>query len=143
MSEKGVLQVLFDVRLMLDVLAGGSNAAMGPGGPRGGGGGGGGGGDTAVPGAAAWAVKAAAAAAKSAESATATLVEELDPIDWATYESFLWRNEQRAYQRCAVLLGLFTQLRRLHVAEGTRTPAGAGAGGPVPALPPRLSLIHI
>jgi len=109
-SEKGVLQVLFDIRLLVDVLAGGPGASGG--GRSRGGGSSGGGGDRSVAGAAAWAEAAAAAAAAAADAATAALVEELDPIDWATYESFLWRNERRAYHRCAVLLGLFTQLHR-------------------------------
>ena len=90
-SEKGVLQALFDIRLLVDVLAGGSGKGKGLG--------------AGVTGHAAWASEAAAAAVSSAEACSAALVEELDPIDWATYEAFLWRNEQRAYQRCAVLLG--------------------------------------
>lgn len=129
-SEKGVLQALFDVRLLVDVLAGGSR-------PSGGGGG------SPVAGAAAWADEAAAAAVSAAEAATAALVEELDPIDWATYESFLWRNERRSYQRSAVLLGLFAQLRRLHAGETAKPPPGSGAGAPAPALPPRFSYLPV
>ena len=38
----------------------------------------------------------------------------LDPIDWATYEPYLWANEAATYGRCAVLLGSLMQLERLH-----------------------------
>ena len=42
----------------------------------------------------------------------------LDPIDWATYEPYLWANEAATYGRCAVLLGSLMQLERLH--QGVR-----------------------
>jgi hypothetical protein len=38
----------------------------------------------------------------------------LDPIDWATYEPYLWSNTQKYYQRVAVLLGTLIQLHRVH-----------------------------
>jgi hypothetical protein len=38
----------------------------------------------------------------------------LDPIDWATYEPYLWTNVQKYYQRVAVLLGTLIQLHRVH-----------------------------
>lgn len=39
------------------------------------------------------------------------LAERLDPIDWATYEPYLWGNAARCYQRSAVLLGSLVQVR--------------------------------
>eukprot|EP00976_Prorocentrum_cordatum_P037713 766005-Prorocentrum_minimum.AAC.2 len=61
-SEKGVLQLLFDVRFLADILKGGVNDP--------------------------------APALRLEEALTA----RLDPIDWATYEPYLWANEQRFYQ---------------------------------------------
>eukprot|EP00879_Flechtneria_rotunda_P022833 GHRR01024126.1.p1 GENE.GHRR01024126.1~~GHRR01024126.1.p1 ORF type:complete len:269 (-),score=97.92 GHRR01024126.1:444-1250(-) len=40
------------------------------------------------------------------------LQDLLDPIDWATYEPYLWANAQRFYQRVSVLLGSLTQLQK-------------------------------
>ncbi len=45
----------------------------------------------------------------------------LDPIDWATYEPYLWANEAATYGRCAVLLGSLMQLERLHQGVRGRT----------------------
>jgi hypothetical protein len=63
--------------------------------------------------------------------------------NWSTCTATLWRNERRAYQRCAVLLGLFAQLRRLHSGESARPPAGSGASAATPALPPRFSYLPV
>lgn len=38
-----------------------------------------------------------------------TLQERLDPIDWATYEPYLWANEAAVRPRTAVLFGCLTQ----------------------------------
>lgn len=93
MTDKGVLQLLFDVRLLRDVLA--------PTPPRG----------PVPPAAAAW------------TAVESTLAARLDPIDWATYESHLWANEARCYQRCHVLYGSLTLQQRVHagVAVKVRT----------------------
>jgi hypothetical protein len=45
------------------------------------------------------------------------LASQLDPIDWATYEPYLWNNVARCYQRSAVLLGSLVQLKRLHAGK--------------------------
>ncbi|CAM8931536.1 unnamed protein product [Rhodiola kirilowii] len=42
-----------------------------------------------------------------------TLSQRLDPIDWQTYESYLWENEKQSYLRQAVLFGFFVQLNRM------------------------------
>ena len=42
------------------------------------------------------------------------LQQQLDPIDWATFEEQLWENCRRYYQRCAVLYGALVQLNRMH-----------------------------
>jgi hypothetical protein len=88
-SEKGVLQLLFDVRFALDVLRGGSEDP-GP-----------------------------------ANRLEDQLQAQLDPIDWATYELYLWANEARFYQRTAVLFGALVQLKRLHTGPPARLPPTA------------------
>ena len=47
-------------------------------------------------------------------SLEASLGSQLDPIDWATYEPYLWANEAVYYQRAATLFGALLQTRRLH-----------------------------
>ncbi|KAI5081996.1 hypothetical protein GOP47_0001739 [Adiantum capillus-veneris] len=49
----------------------------------------------------------------------------LDPIDWATYEPPLWENEQQSYQRCAVIFGFLVQLKRLYKNTAQRPPLTA------------------
>ena len=57
-----------------------------------------------------------AAASRDSEFAAleTSLQERLDPIDWATYEAYLWRNEATCYRRCSVLFGALFQLNWLH-----------------------------
>lgn len=57
-----------------------------------------------------------AAATRDSEFAAleTSLQERLDPIDWATYEAYLWRNEATCYHRCSVLFGALFQLNWLH-----------------------------
>ncbi|GAB4815087.1 hypothetical protein N2152v2_002133, partial [Parachlorella kessleri] len=88
LSEKGVLQLLFDIRFLYDLLAGRgpvsitSSSADGPTGA------------------------ASAVAARKRE--LSELEEELqalvDPIDWATYESYLYANKERFTARCQVCI---------------------------------------
>ncbi|KAJ4958644.1 hypothetical protein NE237_025755 [Protea cynaroides] len=42
------------------------------------------------------------------------LSQKLDPIDWLTYEPYLWENVKRSYLRHAVLFGFFVQLNRVY-----------------------------
>lgn len=74
--------------------------------------------------------------------------DRLDPIDWATYEPYLWAHVKRYYSRTATLFGFLVQLQRVHAEGGTaassagssRTAAGvavAPAGsGPQPEFNP-------
>ena len=48
------------------------------------------------------------------QSLEASLSSQLDPIDWATYEPYLWANEATYYQRAATLFGALLQTQRLH-----------------------------
>lgn len=68
------------------------------------------------------------------------LQDRLDPIDWATYEPYLWVNEARYYQRGAVLLGALVQLNRVHSGAPGRMAANAetntlNTAPPVPRFP--------
>ena len=129
-SEKGALRLLFDLRLATDALAGrGAGAKRSASATR-------------VEGAATWAVDAAAEAAALVERVSRTLSDELDPIDWATYESRLWANAARAYGRGATLHGLFAQLHGIHRGENTRGGVGGNAGVPA-TLPPRFSYLPV
>eukprot|EP00250_Pteridium_aquilinum_P019701 c24540_g1_i1 orf=595-3981(-) len=53
------------------------------------------------------------------------LSDLLDPIDWETYKLPLWENEQQSYQRCAVIFGFLVQLRRLYKDTAQRPPLNA------------------
>ncbi|KAK6139887.1 hypothetical protein DH2020_026364 [Rehmannia glutinosa] len=96
-SEKGVLQVIFDLKFAADILSGGNfhaNEKVS---------------ETST-------VKAPlrrkqkVQQPKSFEGQRPTelvnrLSQRLDPIDWLTYEPYLWENERQAYLRHAVLFG--------------------------------------
>ncbi|KAL4423803.1 hypothetical protein ABPG75_001104 [Micractinium tetrahymenae] len=107
LSEKGVLQLLFDVRFLTDFLGGGrpvtTGAAAGPADGAGG---------------------AAAVAAWRREVAAleSLLSGRLDPIDWATYEPYLYANKDKAAARCQVLFGMLLR--------GDRAARGGAAAGP-------------
>ncbi|KAK9864885.1 hypothetical protein WJX84_005968 [Apatococcus fuscideae] len=114
LSEKGILQLLFDVRFLRESLSGGRphDSSLPPAPPV-----------TTPPRlgrgqkeAKPVSARDKAAAARDSEFAVleASLQERLDPIDWATYEAYLWRNETTCYQRCSVLFGALFQLNWLH-----------------------------
>jgi len=88
-SEKGTLQVLFDIKFAADILAESSSTDV--------------------------------------ANLQKQLMSALDPIDWATYEPFLWENERRAYRRCAVLLGGFVQLENLYQDTSIKPAGGASS----------------
>ncbi|XP_075513959.1 conserved oligomeric Golgi complex subunit 1-like [Primulina tabacum] len=51
--------------------------------------------------------------------------QRLDPIDWLTYEPYLWENKRQAYVRHAVLFGFFVQLNRIHVDTVQKLPSNS------------------
>ncbi|CAI5479243.1 unnamed protein product [Closterium sp. Yama58-4] len=155
-SEKGVLQLLFDARLLSDVLSGGAELplealrAISGAAAQGGAGGGARAGAAANRGAGAGAAGGAVARAGSGGGAGAgagagsigvsvaarkkrvaalleKLQEELDPIDRAAYLPFLWQNQQRFYLRSAVLFGHLAQLHRLYTDATPRHPYATDA----------------
>jgi hypothetical protein len=81
-------------------------------------------------------------AANGAMRAEKTLASRLDPIDWATYETFLWRNERRAFTRCSTLLGLLTQLHRVPTG-GEKVPPATSSDAGKSAPPPRFAYLPV
>ncbi|XP_050204698.1 conserved oligomeric Golgi complex subunit 1 [Mercurialis annua] len=49
--------------------------------------------------------------------------QKLDPIDWLTYEPYLWENERQSYLRHAVLFGFFMQLNRMYTDTVQKLPS--------------------
>mmetsp|Transcript_16154 Transcript_16154/g.45001 ORF Transcript_16154/g.45001 Transcript_16154/m.45001 type:complete len:1129 (-) Transcript_16154:189-3575(-) len=114
-SEKGVLQLLFDVRYLRDVLSGArpappassAAAAAGPGMV-----------DPAV-------ISAMSERKRAMVELESKLQDRLDPIDWATYEPYLWVNESNYYQRCASLVGSLGCLHPMHSNASAKLPSNA------------------
>ncbi|XP_058072426.1 conserved oligomeric Golgi complex subunit 1 [Magnolia sinica] len=113
-SEKGVLQVLLDLRFTVDILSGGKDSSLGstysnvqedP--------------------TKSFLLKSSyrrkhsqvqpnSASRERVMGMIHTLSQKLDPIDWATYEPYLWENEKQSYNRYAVLFGFLVQLNRMY-----------------------------
>lgn len=125
LSERGVLQAMFDLRFVMEAL-------LGPGCMGGRGKAGGKVGDANDEG----------DVLVAATRAERTLAARLDPIDWATYESFLWRNERRAYSRCATLLGLLTQSHGAP-AGAEKVPSATSSDAKATTPPPRFTYLPV
>ncbi|KAH1038027.1 hypothetical protein J1N35_039770 [Gossypium stocksii] len=103
-SEKGILQVLLDIRFAADVLSGGDfnvNEEL----------------SVKPKSKSAFRRKQDHIQTKSAvrdcvDGLIYSFSQKLDPIDWLTYEPYLWENERQSYLRHAVLFGFFVQLNR-------------------------------
>eukprot|EP00775_Hariotina_reticulata_P013484 gene13484-13609_t len=156
-TEKGVLQLLFDQRLLRDVLAGGRPVATSTGA------------DMpfevahrhnhdsgsglnvagVVGGYASGLVQDVPAAIGSRKKILLALEQQLqdllDPIDWATYEPYLWGNVQRYYQRTSVLLGSLGQLHRPYPDTVRSGPSAAADINTLNLLPvaPRFQYLPI
>ncbi|KAG7555461.1 hypothetical protein ISN44_As11g015990 [Arabidopsis suecica] len=105
-SEKGVLQILLDLRFASDVLSGGDTSI-----------------NVETPKStmnrSAYRRKQDQQKTKLVnrgriDGVTSQLTQKLDPIDWLTYEPYLWENEKQSYLRHAVLFGFFVQLNRMY-----------------------------
>ncbi|KAG9144662.1 hypothetical protein Leryth_024123 [Lithospermum erythrorhizon] len=105
-SEKGILQLLFDLRFIADVLSVGDLPASAES-PR--------------------ILKVKVPYRRRQESnsvksvigeriamSISRLSQRLDPIDWLTYEPYLWENEKQSYLKHAVLFGFFVQVNRAY-----------------------------
>ncbi|KAF6176443.1 hypothetical protein GIB67_010080 [Kingdonia uniflora] len=114
-TDRGVLQILLDLRFTVDVLSGGDlklNEDL-PRNAR-----------------SKLAIKHAqeqnqlnSANRKLFIGFLSSLSQRLDPIDWATYEPYLWENEKQAYLRHAVLFGFFVQLNRMYTDTTQKLPS--------------------
>lgn len=117
MSDKGALQVLLDLRFTVDVLSGG---------------------DTHTIEQISKQSKAKFSFRRNQDvKETKSVVREqiddlvnsfsktLDPIDWLTYEPYLWENERQSYLRHAVLFGFFVQLNRMYTDTVQKLPVNA------------------
>ncbi|XP_061352172.1 conserved oligomeric Golgi complex subunit 1 isoform X1 [Gastrolobium bilobum] len=115
-SEKGVLQVLLDVKFATDVLSGGDSNVVGE--------------LSSNP-------KAKLHVRRKQDRSLTSAIRErsdqllnrfsqrLDPIDWLTYEPYLWENERQSYLRHAVLFGFFVQLNRMYTDTVQKLPTNS------------------
>ncbi|CAK8573037.1 unnamed protein product [Lathyrus sativus] len=116
-TEKGVLQLLLDVKFVIDVLSGGDSNSVGElsSNPK----------------------AKTSLRRKQGQSLTISAIRErsnqllnrlsqrLDPIDWLTYEPYLWENERQSYLRHAVLFGFFVQLNRMYTDTVQKLPTNS------------------
>ncbi|XP_022929746.1 conserved oligomeric Golgi complex subunit 1-like isoform X1 [Cucurbita moschata] len=117
LSEKGVLQVLLDIRFTADILCGAhSNMCE----------------ELSKNPRAKYALrrKQNISEEKSVigdrvNALTDHLSKRIDPIDWQTYEPYLWENERQTYLRHAVLFGLFVQLNRIYTDTVQKLPSNS------------------
>ncbi|CAN4086838.1 unnamed protein product [Withania somnifera] len=116
-SEKGVLQVLLDLRFASDVLSGGDYSANEE--------------SLKMP-----KVKHPfrrkqdvqlnkSVSEERVNRLISSFVQRLDPIDWLIYEPYLWENERQSYLRHAVLLGFFVQLNRMYTDTAQKLPTNS------------------
>lgn len=116
-SEKGVLQLLLDIRFAADVLSGGDfnvndDLSKSP--------------VSRFP----FRWKQDQNQTKSVtrdcvDGLVNRLSQRLDPIDWLTYEPYLWENERQSYLRHAVLFGFFIQLNRMYTDTVQKLPSNS------------------
>ncbi|GJT30455.1 conserved oligomeric Golgi complex subunit 1 [Tanacetum coccineum] len=116
-SEKGVLQVLLDLKFAADILSGGDLAGNED--------------ISKIPKAkTAYRRKQEVQQEKSViqgrlHGLENRLSQKLDPIDWLTYKPYLMENEKQSYLRHAVLFGFFVQLRRLYTDTMQKLPTNS------------------
>ncbi|KAK9803223.1 hypothetical protein WJX73_005829 [Symbiochloris irregularis] len=110
-TEKGLLQLLMDVRFLHDTLAGGRPRQPAPAQPA----------HSASP----------SSSGREQEGEyrqlEAQLQERLDPIDWAMYEPYLWANTVALRQRLGVLFGALLSLHYPPSEVMAKAAAGAEA----------------
>ncbi|GMN27372.1 hypothetical protein TIFTF001_001622 [Ficus carica] len=114
-SEKGVLQVLLDLRFVADVLSGGDSDLIEESlkVPR-----------AKVPFSRKQDSKQTKSVVRERINGLITrLLQRLDPID--RYEPYLRENKRQSYQRHAVLFGLFVQLNRMYTDTVQKLPTNS------------------
>ncbi|KAI4350187.1 hypothetical protein L6164_010693 [Bauhinia variegata] len=117
LSDKGTLQVLLDVKFVTDVLSGGYSNTTG---------------ElhrnlkATLPDRRKWDQSEMTLAIRErSNQLLSRLSQRLDPIDWLTYEPYLWENEKQSYLRHAVLFGFFMQLNRMHTDTAQKLPTNS------------------
>ncbi|GKV29015.1 hypothetical protein SLEP1_g37995 [Rubroshorea leprosula] len=136
-SEKGVLQILLDIRFVADVLSGGdSKSNMNEELSR------------TPKTKSSFRRKQEQVQIKSAvRERIAGLInhlsQKLDPIDWLTYEPYLWENERQSYLRHAVLFGFFVQLNRMYTDTMQKLPTNSESNIMRCSVVPRFKYLPI
>ncbi|OMO77953.1 Vacuolar protein sorting-associated protein 51 [Corchorus capsularis] len=134
-SEKGILQVLLDIRFAADILSGGDfnvNEEL-----------------------SSTSKTKSSFRRKQDQIQTKSFVREridgliyrlsqkLDPIDWLTYEPYLWENERQSYLRHAVLFGFFVQLNRMYTDTMQKLPTNSESNIMRCSVVPRFKYLPI
>nr|GMC64902.1 conserved oligomeric Golgi complex subunit 1 [Ipomoea batatas] len=134
-SEKGALQVLLDLRFVADILSGGDFIANKE--------------SSKVP------KSKLSSRRRQDQVQTSSMTRErvnvlinrfsqiLDPIDWLTYEPYLWENERQSYLRHAVLFGFFVQLNRLYTDTVQKLPTNSESNVMRCSIVPRFKYLPI
>ncbi|XVF24630.1 hypothetical protein REPUB_Repub13aG0143700 [Reevesia pubescens] len=134
-SEKGILQVLLDIRFAADVLSGGdvnvneelsrkpkSKSSFRKKQDH---------------------IKTKSVVRERVDGLIYRLSQKLDPIDWLTYEPYLWENERQSYLRHAVLFGFFVQLNRIYTDTMQKLPANSESNIMRCSVVPRFKYLPI
>ncbi|XP_019177977.1 PREDICTED: conserved oligomeric Golgi complex subunit 1 [Ipomoea nil] len=134
-SEKGALQVLLDLRFVADILSGGDLIENKE--------------SSKVP------KPKSSSRRRQDRVQTSSMTREhvnvlinrfsqiLDPIDWLTYEPYLWENERQSYLRHAVLFGFFVQLNRLYTDTVQKLPTNSESNVMRCSIVPRFKYLPI
>ncbi|KAE8653819.1 LOB domain-containing protein 6-like isoform X1 [Hibiscus syriacus] len=135
LSEKGILQVLLDIRFAADVLSGGdfdvneelsrkpkSKSSFRRKQDQ---------------------IQVKSVARDSVDGLIYSLSQKLDPIDWLTYEPYLWENERQSYLRHAVLFGFFVQLNRMYTDTVQKLPTNSESNIMRCSVVPRFKYLPI
>ena len=125
LSEKGRVQLLFDIDLLVDVLAGASpfpSATVG----------------------AADTDDVGMSVTRDVRALQLSVSDAIDPIDWATYEPHLKKLEEKYYHRTSVLLGEFVHLNRLHRGTSAHSSVGTSSSDAgIHASAPRFTYLPV
>jgi hypothetical protein len=119
-SEKGLLQLLFDLRFLTTLL----EAVPPP--------------TSQADGGAAMPTGTAAARLREIASAESELASHIDPIDWATYEAHLYSRVSQFSQSSKALLGL-----AMRGAPAPKSVAGSGATPATPTQPTESNILRM
>ncbi|XVE62118.1 hypothetical protein DITRI_Ditri06bG0093300 [Diplodiscus trichospermus] len=71
------------------------------------------------------------------------LSQKLDPIDWLTYEPYLWENVRQIYLRHSVLFGFFVQLNRMYTDTIQKLPTNSESNIMRCSVVPRFKYLPI